>query len=104
MSHQLHFQALNRKNQSDAKDDVDHNRETWTLEELFSRRPDLDAVVDLTNTKRYYDPRDMEREAPKGPLSYDVLKISSFWLPPFCQCRTHETYRLFLRVPPPPTH
>ena len=66
MSHQLHFQALNRKNQSDAKDDVDHNRETWTLEELFSRRPDLDAVVDLTNTKRYYDPRDMERKAPKG--------------------------------------
>ena len=60
------FQALNLKNQSEATEDGDYNAETWTLEELFVRRPDLDAVVDLTSTKRYYDPRDMERAAPKG--------------------------------------
>ena len=69
--------ALNLENQSEAtkRDDADVNTETWTLEELFSRRSDLDAVIDLTNTKRYYDPRDMEREAPKEPFTYDIRMI-----------------------------
>lgn len=70
----MHFQALNRKNQSDATGDGD-NAETWTVEELFGRRPDLDAVVDLTNTTRYYDPRDMERAAPKGADDFAYFKI-----------------------------
>ena len=70
----MHFQALNRKNQSEATGEGD-NAETWTLEELFSRRPDLDAVVDLTNTKRYYDPKDMERAAPKGEADFEHFKI-----------------------------
>ena len=74
---QLHFQALNLKNQSDATEDGD-NAETWTLEELFLRRPDLDAVVDLTNTNRYYVPRDMERAAPKGADAADGGDFAHF--------------------------
>ena len=73
------MQALNRKNQSDAaaagEGDGDcRNTETWTVRELFARRPDLDAVIDLTNTKRYYDPGDMRRAAPR-PEEFEHFKI-----------------------------
>ena len=79
ISNKLHFQALNRKNQSDAAaaaaEDGDYcNTETWTVRELFARRPDLDAVIDLTNTKRYYDPGDMRRAAPR-PEEFEHFKI-----------------------------
>ena len=44
--HIFHLQALNLKNQTEATGESD-NTETWTLEELFARCPDLDAVIDL---------------------------------------------------------
>ena len=44
------------------------------MRELFARRPDLDAVIDLTNTKRYYDPGDMRRAAPR-PEEFEHFKI-----------------------------
>ena len=36
------------------------NSDPWTLKLLKERQPNLDVVIDLTNTTKYYQPRDLQ--------------------------------------------
>ena len=46
---------------SDAQTSNDHN-DPWTLKLLVDRIPDLGLVIDLTNTSKYYNPKDLPDE------------------------------------------
>ena len=73
-SHSLSFQALVKSNEDVPEDGIDLD---WTPTSLLTKLPNLTAIIDLTNTFRYYTAQDLRPSS----VRYHKLKTVGHVVP-----------------------